>query len=153
FLLVWGLTTVTPVSAIVAFLVALVGLGIAVDYSLLIVSRWREERAHGHEGDEAVVRALQTAGRAVVFSGTTVGIGLLALVALPGPSLRSGGSGGLLTPLVSVAVATPPPPVILARLGGRLDWPHLRSDDRASRSWAGWATVVVRHRAAAALAA
>jgi RND superfamily putative drug exporter len=153
FLLVWGLTTVTPVSATVAFLIALVGLGIAVDYSLLIVSRWREERAHGHEGDEAVERAMQSAGRAVVLSGTTVAIGLLALVALPVPFLRSVGYGGLLIPLVSVAVATTLLPVILARLGQRLDWPHVRSDDCASRSWTRWATLVVRHRAAAAAAA
>ena len=150
FLLVWGLTTVTPVSAIVAFLIALVGLGVAVDYSLLIVSRWREERAHGHDGDDAVVRAMQTAGRAVVFSGTTVAIGLLALVALPVPFLRSVGYGGLLIPLVSVGVATTLLPVILAKAGRRLDWPHLRTDDRASRSWTRWGSLVVRHRLAAA---
>jgi RND superfamily putative drug exporter len=138
---------------IVEFLIALVGLGVAVDYSLLIVSRWREERAHGHDGDEAVRRAMQTAGRAVVFSGTTVAIGLLALIALPVPFLRSVGYGGLVIPLVSVGVATTLLPVLLAKLGSRLDWPHLRSDDRASRAWTRWAGFVVRHRAAAAAAA
>jgi RND superfamily putative drug exporter len=153
FLVVWGLTAVTPVSTIVEFLIALVGLGVAVDYSLLIVSRWREERAHGHDGEEAVVRAMQTAGQAVVFSGTTVAIGLLALVALPVPFLRSVGYAGLLIPLVTVAVATTLLPVILAKFGTRLDWPHLRSDDRASRAWTRWATFVVAHRAAAATAA
>jgi RND superfamily putative drug exporter len=153
FLLVWGLTTVTSVSTIVEFLIALVGLGVAVDYSLLIVSRWREERAHGHDGEEAVRRAMQTAGRAVVFSGTTVAIGLLALVALPVPFLRSVGYGGLVIPLVSVGVATTLLPVLLAKLGPRLDWPHLRNDDRASRAWTRWAGLVVRHRAAAAAAA
>ena len=55
------------------FLIALIGLGVAIDYSLLIVTRWREERAHGYENDEAVQRAMATAGRAVIFSGTTVG--------------------------------------------------------------------------------
>jgi RND superfamily putative drug exporter len=153
FLLVWGLTTVTSVSTIVEFLIALVGLGVAVDYSLLIVSRWREERAHGHEGDEAVLRAMQSAGRAVVFSGSTVAIGLLALVVLPVPFLRSVGYGGLVIPLVSVAVATTLLPVLLAKLGTRLDWPHVRSDDRASRTWTRWATLVVRHRLPAAAAA
>ena len=83
FLLVWGLTTFTDISPVVQFLIALVGLGVAIDYSLLVVSRWREERAHGKSGDAAVQRAMETAGRAVVFSGTTVAIGLLALVALP----------------------------------------------------------------------
>jgi MMPL family len=67
-----------------------------------VVSRWREERAHG---DEAVQRAMQTAGRAVVFSGITVAIGLLALIALPLPFLRSMGDGGMLIPVVSVLVA------------------------------------------------
>jgi RND superfamily putative drug exporter len=150
FLLVWALTTVSQVSGIVGFLIALVGLGVAIDYSLLIVVRWREERAHGRTGDEAIVRAMATAGRAVVFSGTTVAIGLLALVALPVPFLRSVGYGGMVIPLVSVAVALTVLPVILSALGSRLDWPHLRSDDRASRSWTGWARLVVRHRVVAA---
>ena len=79
FLAVYGLTQVTGVSPIVQFLIALVGLGVAIDFSLLIAMRWREERAHGREGDEAIVRAMETAGRAVVFSGTTVAIGLFAL--------------------------------------------------------------------------
>ncbi len=153
FLLVWALTTVTQVSAIVGFLIALVGLGVAIDYSLLIVVRWREERAHGRAGDEAIVRAMATAGRAVVFSGTTVAIGLLALVVLPVPFLRSVGYGGMLIPLIGVAVALTVLPVILSALGPRLDWPHLRSDDRASRSWTRWARLVVRGRLAAAGAA
>jgi len=146
FLLVWGLTTFMSVSGIVGFLIALVGLGVAIDYSLLIVVRWREERAHGHEGEEAVERAIASAGRAVVFSGTTVAIGLLSLVVLPVPFLRSVGIGGMLIPLVSVAVAVTLLPVVLASLGPRLDWPHLRSDDRASRFWTRWARAVVRRR-------
>jgi putative drug exporter of the RND superfamily len=153
FLLVWALTTVTEVSGIVGFLIGLVGLGVAIDYSLLIVVRWREERAHGCSGDEAIVRAMATAGRAVVFSGTTVAIGLLALVALPVPFLRSVGYGGMVIPLISVAVAVTMLPVVLSALGGRLDWPHLRSDDRASRAWTGWARLVVRRRLLAAGAA
>ena len=106
FLLIWGVTTVTDVSFIVEFLVALIGLGIAIDYSLLVVMRWREERAHGLDNTAAVQRAMETAGTAVVFSGTTVAVGLLALVVLPLPFLRSVGYGGMLIPLVSVLVAT-----------------------------------------------
>ena len=105
FLLLLGLTQLTAVSPIVQFLIALIGLGVAIDYSLIVVSRWREERAHGRSGDEAVQRAMETAGRAVVFSGITVAIGLLALVALPLPFLRSMGYGGMLIPLVSTLVA------------------------------------------------
>jgi len=115
--------------------------------------RWREARAHGYAGDDAVVHAMATAGRAVVFSGTTVAIGLLALVALPVPFLRSVGYGGMVIPLVSLAVVTTLLPVILSKMGGRLDWPHLRTDDRASRSWTRWGALVVRHRVVAAAVA
>jgi putative drug exporter of the RND superfamily len=153
FLLVWGLTSVTDVSPVVQFLIALVGLGIAIDYSLLVVSRWREERAHGRTGDQAVQRAMETAGRAVVFSGTTVAIGLLAMVALPVPFLRSMGYAGLLIPLVSTLVAITLLPVVLSKVGSRLDWPHVRSDDKASRAWTRWAEAVVRRRWIAAGAA
>jgi putative drug exporter of the RND superfamily len=153
FLVLWGVTTITSVSMIVEFLVALIGLGVAIDYSLLVVVRWREERAHGHEGDEAVVRAMATAGRAVVFSGTTVAIGLLAMIVLPLPFLRSIGYAGMLIPLISVIVAMTLLPVVLAKAGNRLDWPHLRNDDQASRSWTRWAQLVVHRRWFAALGA
>jgi RND superfamily putative drug exporter len=153
FLVVWGLTTVTEISPIVQFLIALIGLGVSIDYSLLVVVRWREERAHGLQGDEAIQRAMETAGRAVVFSGTTVAIGLLALVALPLPFLRSVGYGGMLIPLISVIVAATLLPVVLSKLGSRLDWPHVRTDDKASRSWTKWAQLVVRRRWVAAIGA
>ena len=150
FLLLLGLTEFTDVSPIVQFLVALVGLGVAIDYSLLVVSRWREERSHGRSGDQAVQRAMETAGRAVVFSGFTVAIGLLALIALPLPFLRSMGYGGMLIPLVSTLVAITLLPVILAKAGNRLDWPHRRTDERASRAWTRWARAVSRRRWVAA---
>jgi RND superfamily putative drug exporter len=153
FLLVYGLVQLTDVSPIVQFLVALIGLGVAIDYALLVVVRWREEIAHGRDGDEAVVRAMATAGRAVVFSGTTVAIGLLALVALPLPFLRSVGYGGMLIPLVSVAVGITLLPVVLSSWGAKLDWPRRVREDTANRSWTRWANLVVRHRVIAALAA
>jgi RND superfamily putative drug exporter len=150
FLLLLGLTELTTVSPIVQFLIALIGLGVAIDYSLLVVSRWREERSHGHSGDEAVQRAMETAGRAVVFSGITVAIGLLALIALPLPFLRSMGYGGMLIPLVSTLAAITLLPVVMAKLGHRLDWPHRRTDDKASRAWTRWAEAVSRRRWVAA---
>jgi putative drug exporter of the RND superfamily len=146
FLLLLGLTQLTDVSPIVQFLIALIGLGVAIDYSLLVVSRWREERSHGRGNEEAVQRAMETAGRAVIFSGITVAIGLFALIALPLPFLRSMGYGGMLIPLVSTLVAITLLPVILAKLGPRLDWPHRRTDDKASRSWTRWAEAVSRRR-------
>ncbi|HEV3055957.1 MAG TPA: MMPL family transporter [Solirubrobacteraceae bacterium] len=150
FLVLWGVTQIASVSMIVEFLVALIGLGVAIDYSLLVVVRWREERAHGRSNEEAVVRAMETAGRAVVFSGTTVAIGLLAMVVLPLPFLRSIGFAGMLIPLVSVVVAVTLLPVVLSKVGDRLDWPHVRTDDKASRSWTSWARFVVRRRWVAA---
>jgi putative drug exporter of the RND superfamily len=151
FLLTWPIASATDVSIFVEFLVALVGLGIAIDYALLVVMRWREERLLGAVTNEvAVERAMEHAGSAVVFSGTTVAIALLALIALPVPVLRSIGIVGLLIPLVSVAVAITLLPVALATIGPKLDWP-LRREDRASRAWTAWARGVVRHRWAAAV--
>jgi putative drug exporter of the RND superfamily len=152
FLLVGGLTEVTGVSQIVEFLIALVGLGVAIDYSLLVVSRWREERAAGRDNQAAVLEAMTHAGRAVVFSGLTVAIGLLSMIVLPVPMLRSVGYGGVLVPLVSVVVAVTLLPVILATVGPRLDWPRLRTERRASRVFSAWARGVYRHRWLAAVA-
>jgi RND superfamily putative drug exporter len=94
---------------------------------------------------------MQHAGSAVVFSGTTVAISLLALLAVPIPALRSIGIAGLLIALVSVAVAVTLLPVVLATVGPRLDWPRNRRDARASRGWSAWARLVVRHRWVAAV--
>jgi RND superfamily putative drug exporter len=153
FLLVWPLAGVTDVSVIIQFLVALVGLGIAIDYALLVVMRWREERRqNGASDEEAVHRAMAHAGWAVVFSGTTVAIALLALVVLPVPFLRSIGIAGMFIPLVSVAVAITLLPVVLATIGPRLDWPRASRPDRAGRFWTAWARIVVRHRWVAAVA-
>src|SRR5207302_5239907 len=82
--------------------------------SLLIVTRWREERALGRDNASAIHAAMETAGRAVLLSGLTVGIGLLGLVILPVPGLRSVGLGGMLIPLVSVAVSLTLLPAMLA---------------------------------------
>ena len=79
FLVVLALTYLTDVSFIVQFLVALVGLGLAIDYSLLFVTRWREERDRGADNQAAVVKAVETAGHTVAVSGVTVAIGLVAL--------------------------------------------------------------------------
>ncbi len=152
FLAVLALTRLTPVSMIVEFLIALIGLGVAIDYSLLVITRWREERAHGRDNAAAVQAAMASAGRAVVFSGLTVGIGLLALVVLPVPFLRSAGIGGVLIPVISVAVAVTLLPVLLATVGPRLDWPRIRTENTASRAWSAWARFTVRRRGVVALA-
>jgi putative drug exporter of the RND superfamily len=152
-LVILGLSYVAQVSFIVEFLVALVGLGVSIDYSLLVVTRWREERANGRENPDAVVAAMATAGHAVLLSGLTVTIGLLALVVLPVPGLRSVGYGGMLIPLVSTAAALTLLPAMLAWIGPRVDWPRLRKESHASRAWSAWARLVERRRLLAAGAA
>jgi RND superfamily putative drug exporter len=169
FLAIFGLTAVTDVSFLVQYLVALIGLGVAIDYSLLLVTRWREELAAGHDREQAVHRAMATAGRAVVTSAGTVAVGLLVLVLLPVPFLRSVGYGGLLIPLASAAVTLTLLPVVLATVGPRLDWPAggraerragrlagrdaRRGERAAGRLWTRWADGIVRHRWLATLAA
>jgi putative drug exporter of the RND superfamily len=149
-LVVLALTYVAEVSFVVQFLVSLVGLGVAIDYSLLLVTRWREERDHGRENSEAVVAAMATAGRAVLLSGLTVAIGLLALIVLPVPGLRSVGYGGMMIPLISTTVALTLLPAMLGGIGPRVDWPKLRHESEASRGWTAWTRGVVRRRGFAA---
>jgi putative drug exporter of the RND superfamily len=150
FLIVGGMTHVTSVSIIVEFLIALIGLGVAIDYSLLVVTRWREERSR-LPNDQAVTRAMTSAGRSVVFSGLTVGVSLLALVVLPVPFLANIGIAGFLIPIVSVAVALTLLPALLAGVGPKLDRPRLRREVHASRPWTAWARLVLRHRGGGAI--
>jgi len=146
FLLLLPLTYLTDVSFIVIFLISLVGLGVAIDYSLLFVTRWREERDHGRDNHDAVVAAMETAGHAVLFSGLTVAIGLLALVVLPVPFMRSIGMAGALIPLASVMVTLTLTPAILGSIGPKVDWPKIRHENKASKGWTSWARMIVRHR-------
>ena len=146
FLLVLGLTTFSDVSFVVQFLISLIGLGVAIDYSLLLVSRWREERAHGRDNEDAVAVAMATAGHAVLASGVTVAISLVALLVVPVPFLRSMGIGGMLIPLVSVAVVLTLLPALLSSIGPRIDYPRIRKEGVASRGWTAWARTIVHRR-------
>ncbi|HEY8728988.1 MAG TPA: MMPL family transporter [Acidothermaceae bacterium] len=146
FLVVLALTYLTDVSFIVQFLVALVGLGLAIDYSLLLVTRWREEHARGADNHASITRAVETAGHTVVVSGVTVAIGLVALIVIPVPGLRSVGIGGILIPLVSIVVVLTLLPAILGGIGPRIDWPRIRQEKNASRAWTAWARLIVRRR-------
>jgi len=102
-------------------MVMLIGLGISIDYSLLVVSRYREELRAGHAKEAALVRTMNTAGRAVVFSGTAVAIGLALLLFMPLPFMRGLGFGGLLIPVVSVVAALTVLPVLLWFTAAPLD--------------------------------
>src|SRR5205823_12819000 len=121
FTLVWLLTYVTNVSIIVQFLIALVGLGVAIDYALLMILRFREELARGEDVETALSETMQHAGRSVLVSGSTVPVGLLSMVVLPLPFIRSIGIGGMLIPAVSVITAITLLPALLSLLGHRVN--------------------------------
>jgi uncharacterized membrane protein YdfJ with MMPL/SSD domain len=140
-------------------LVQLIGLGIAVDYSLLIVYRFREELGRGGSKDDAIIRTMATAGRAVVFSGGTVAIGLALLLFIPVPFMRSMGVGGFLIPLVSIVAATTLQPALLSLYGPRgvarahvaawfrskgVPLPHLAGADVEHGFWARLARAIMR---------
>jgi RND superfamily putative drug exporter len=147
FLLLWPLAEATEVSIVVQFLIGLIGLGIAIDYALLIVMRWREEHAGGRDNRESVIEAMAHAGKAVIISGIAVAIGLLALAVLPIPFLRSMGFAGMLIPLVSVLVAITLLPVILDSIGPRLDRIGFRRRTSSTgQGWVPWGRLVVRRR-------
>jgi putative drug exporter of the RND superfamily len=152
FLLIGLVSTVAPVSNLVEFLIALIGLGVAIDYSLLMITRWREERARGLANQDAIARAMSTAGRSIVVSALVVAVGLLSLVLLPIPFLRSLGYAGLFIPLVSALVALTLLPVMMAGPGRRLGNPRRSGPGRPGRRWHSWASLVVRHRLLAAMA-
>jgi RND superfamily putative drug exporter len=118
---VWIFANYMTLSTYLQNLVMLIGLGIAIDYSLLMVYRYREEHRSGRSREEAVERTMETAGRAVVFSGTAVAIGLALMLFMPLPFMRGFGVAGLLIPLVSVLAAMTLLPVLLYWLEDRLD--------------------------------
>jgi uncharacterized membrane protein YdfJ with MMPL/SSD domain len=117
--IVYGAASIWATPTYATNLVQLIGLGIAVDYSLLIVYRFREELGAGKEVNDAVARTMQTAGRAVVFSGIAVALGLALLVAMPLPFIRMLGVAGFLIPVVSIVGALTLQPVLLSYYGRR----------------------------------
>src|SRR5215216_2019445 len=158
FTLVWILTYITDVSIIVQFLIALVGLGVAIDYALLMIFRFRDELREGEDVETALVETMTHAGRSVVVSGSTVAVGLLSLVILPLPFIRSMGIGGMLIPAVSVLSAITLLPALLAVLGARINSGRVlpkRFVDRGHPEdgpWGRWARLVNRRPLPVALA-
>jgi RND superfamily putative drug exporter len=150
FTLVWVLTYITNVSIIVQFLIALVGLGVAIDYALLMIFRFRDELREGEDVETALVETMTHAGRSVIVSGSTVAVGLLSLIILPLPFIRSMGIGGMLIPAVSVLAAITLLPALLATLGERINSGRVlprRWVDRGHPEdgpWGRWARFVNR---------
>jgi putative drug exporter of the RND superfamily len=156
FTVLWALTYVTDVSVIVEFLVALVGLGIAIDYSLLYIFRFREELAKGATVERATLSSMEHAGRSIIVSGSTVGIGLLSMIILPIPFIRSIGVGGLLIPTVSVIAALTLLPAMLSMIGPGINRVRVlprrfvSQPDPDRGPWGSWARLVTRHAGAMA---
>ena len=151
FTLIWLMTYITDVSIVVQFLVALVGLGIAIDYALLMIFRFREELRHGSDRDVAIQQTMRHAGRSVIISGSTVAVGLISMIIIPLPFIRSIGIGGMLIPAVSVLAAITLLPSLLYSLGPRIN--SLRvlprrmvegSDDPDRGLWNRWGRFVLR---------
>jgi RND superfamily putative drug exporter len=156
FTLVLALTYVTSVSIIVQFLIALVGLGVAIDYALLMIFRFRDELREGNDVETALVETMTHAGRSVIVSGSTVAVGLLSLIILPLPFIRSMGIGGMLIPAVSVIAAITLLPAMLSLLGTRINSVRVlprRLVDRGhpeDGAWGRWARFVLRRPVAVA---
>ena len=121
FLVLYLTTLVTDVSIFALNLVTALGLGLAIDYSLFIVARFREELAQGSDTNTAVRRTVATAGRTVVFSGITVTISLAALLVFPQFFLRSFAYAGIATTTLAVFAAVVVLPAVLAVLGTRIN--------------------------------
>jgi RND superfamily putative drug exporter len=119
--IIWIFANFMELTTYLQNLVMLIGLGIAIDYSLLVVYRYREELAKGGSKEDAVVQTMATAGRAVVFSGSAVGIGLALMLFMPLPFMRGFGIGGLAIPIVSILAAVTLLPVLLYFLAAKLD--------------------------------
>jgi RND superfamily putative drug exporter len=114
-------TLVTDVSVFSINVITILGLGLAIDYGLFMVSRFREELRRGLSTEEAVVRTMVTAGRTVAVSGLTVAIALAGLLIFPQVFLRSMGFGGMAAVLVGMVAALTLLPALLAVLGPRVD--------------------------------
>ena len=144
---VYALAHALSMVTYVTNLVELIGLGLAIDYSLLVVHRFRDEVDAGRPVEEAVVRTMGTAGRAIVFSGFAVAVGLGLLLFVPVPFIRSMGVAGFLLPLVSIVACLTLQPALLSVLGRRsVQRLRARGGRRAeSGFWAGLARTVIRH--------
>jgi uncharacterized membrane protein YdfJ with MMPL/SSD domain len=118
---VWVVAHFMDMAIYVTNIVSLIGLAIAIDYSMLVVFRYREELEKHDSAQEALVESMKTAGRATLFSGAVVAVGLALLVFMPVPFMRSMGVGGLLVPLFSIAASATFLPALLAVMGRKVN--------------------------------
>ncbi|MFI5485303.1 MMPL family transporter [Micromonospora echinaurantiaca] len=142
---------VTEVSIFAINIITLIGLGMAVDYALFVVSRFREELAAGRDTPTAIRRTMATAGRTVLVSGLTIALAMASLLIFPQSFLRSMGLGGMAAVLVAMLAALTVLPALLAVLGPRIDawrvplpWRRGRRPAAGGGAWARIARSVMR---------
>jgi putative drug exporter of the RND superfamily len=152
--IIWIFANFMELTTYLQNMVMLIGFGIAIDYSLLVVYRYREELQKAASKEDAIVRTMDTAGRAVVFSGSAVGIGLALMLFMPLPFMRGFGIGGLVIPLVSVVCALTLLPVLLHFAAAKLDRVRLvprrileRRGDPDQNMWARLSRTIMRRPA------
>jgi RND superfamily putative drug exporter len=145
--LVAAVNRVWPSSLIVVSIVSMVGLGLSIDYALLIVSRYRDGLEEGLSRPEAVMQAATHGGRTVLVSGTAVAIGFAAMLMVRVSEIRSIGMGGLIVTTVAVLVASTLLPILLAWIGPWIDAGSLglARTPATGRHWRRWAHWVMRH--------
>ncbi len=147
FLVLLGIASLTDVSIYALNLTTAMGLGLAIDYSLFVVSRFREELDRGLQPHDAVVRTVMTAGRTVAFSAVTVAISLAALLVFPLAFLRSFAYAGIAVSMLAAAGAVVFLPALLAVLGTRVNalrlWRH-KPKPEGQGVWHRVATIVMR---------
>ena len=146
---IYWLSQAFEISVYVTNMASMIGIGVAVDYSLFIVSRFRGELHRGETVDDALARALSTSGKAVVFSGATVAISLAGLFAIDVRGIRSLAIGAIIVVCIAVLAATTLLPALLAWMGGRVErlrlpLPWSTGEESGGRFWTTWATTVMR---------
>jgi RND superfamily putative drug exporter len=146
---IYWLSRSFEISVYVTNMASMIGIGVAVDYSLFIVSRFRRELHAGATQEAALRRALASSGRAVVFSGVTVAISLAALFAIDVNALRSMAIGAIVVVCISVLASVTLLPALLAAAGTRVDRFRLRlpwrtGEEGSDALWTRWARAVMR---------
>lgn len=134
-----------PMTILLENVVTMIGLGIGIDYCLLMLDRFREEMLIDPDPERAAIKALRTAGHTIVLSGSAVAIGFAALLIVPATELRSIATGGLLVVCISVLLATMLLPGLLTWIGGRVEmgrlWrPRASGPSQRWQTWGRWVT-------------
>lgn len=154
FFFLWVFTLFTPVSVFALNLVTGLGLGLGVDYSLLIVNRFREELHHTGNVSHSILKTIQTAGKTVFYSGLTVMVTLGSLIFFQQPFLKSFAYAGVLVTFLALLSAMLPLPALMHILGKRLNLGVIRKSAITEKSNGGWARTahfVMRHPISVAL--